>query len=174
MNATVDATVTVSCLPGNVPVLRRNLCTAAILTALYFSAPVYADEAPADEAPAYVQFDTSFLKAAGQTVDLSRFDHGNVVFPGVHTVTIAVRNGWQGQRDVLFKVPTGQSTAAPCFDRSMLQAMGVNFAKLPKDRLARIHAPGAVVCGNLARWIPHASYHYDSALDPAAVFVKPG
>jgi outer membrane usher protein len=153
---------------GRLP--RRKACAVAIVLALQ-SGWVYAGGAapsPARGAPADIEYDSSFLVGgAADNVDLSRFEQGNSVLPGVYSVDISVYDSWQGRQDLTFVAVDGKNSAEPCFDRQLLTEMGLDWnalagsAKVDKATLARLdHEP---LCGNLSSLIPGGSYQYDAS-----------
>lgn len=76
--------------------------------------------------PADVEFDSRFLM--GPAVDLSRFNQGNVVLPGVYSVDVKVNGQRVGRRDVRYVAVDGSRTE-PCFSRADLDQMGISLSR---------------------------------------------
>jgi len=149
----------------------RSLCVAVLLglghvTSAWAAAP---GGAASGAAPENVQFDSSFFKGSGgdNGVDISRFDRGAVVLPGVYSVDVNINKGaQQSQNTITFKAPQGQAAdanAQPCFTRDMLTQWGINLAKVTQYRLQHpnqmAHAlpTTAPVCAPLDTLVPDAS-----------------
>jgi outer membrane usher protein len=94
---------------------------------------------------AQVEFDRNLLRSGGsQAVDLSRFEKGNVVLPGIYAVDLYVNGDWIGRVDVPFRQMRDSpknADAQACFDRSLLERMGVNLSKLTPEVTAALAAP---------------------------------
>ncbi|HEY9134155.1 MAG TPA: fimbria/pilus outer membrane usher protein, partial [Dyella sp.] len=147
----------------------RKACAIAIVLALKsgWACAGGAAALPASGAPADIEYDSSFLVGQSGGMDLSRFEQGNVVLPGVYSVDIAVYDSWQGRQDVNFVTVPGKNSAEPCFDRELLTEMGLDWGALAgasdaqKAAVARLdHEP---ICGNLSSLIPDGSYQYDAS-----------
>lgn len=110
------------------------------------AAAAAASGADASASTGYADFDRSLLAGAGQnTTDLSRFEHGNPVLPGVYSADIYLNNVWVGRRDVRFVAPAANVSATPCIDRRMLDQLNLHPAKLPAETLASLSDPKACV-----------------------------
>lgn len=149
---------------------RRKACAVAIVLALKsgWACAGGAAPLPANGAPADIEYDSSFLVggAAGNT-DLSRFEQGNAVLPGVYSVDISVLDSWQGRQDVTFAAVPGKNSAEPCFDRELLTEMGLDWSALAAgtntDKAAIAQLSHEPLCGNLSTVIPGGSYEYDAS-----------
>ncbi|MFM0250159.1 fimbria/pilus outer membrane usher protein [Paraburkholderia sediminicola] len=146
-------------------------------------ASVHASET--SDAGAAVQFDTTFLRTdPAQTVDVSRFSRGNSVQPGVYAVDLWVNNLRVARQDVRFVVTADGQSARACFSHKMLEALGVDFAKVSAATGAKlpVHAPAdatgtapkdahsaegasdianADECVDLAATVPEATVDFD-------------
>lgn len=105
-------------------------------------------------------FDRSMLSGAGNnTGDLSRFERGNVVLPGVYRTDIFLNNAWVGRGDVRFAEPTPDAAAIPCFTKAMFEQLGLPLQKLSAEQQAKLaDAQGCVAIGDL---IPAATMTFD-------------
>ncbi|CAB3656563.1 Outer membrane usher protein HtrE [Paraburkholderia sediminicola] len=93
------------------------------------STSVHATET--SDASAAVQFDTTFLRTdPKQTVDVARFARGNMVQPGVYSVDLWVNDIRVARQDMRFVATRDGQSARACFSRQMLEALGVDFAKV--------------------------------------------
>lgn len=134
----------------------RALLGTAIACALLASSTVYA--APA--APADAQFDMTLLAGgAQQAADLSRFERGNVVSPGLYRLDLYLDGQWSGSADVRFVAPNPDESAVPCFTAAMFDRLGLPRAKL--DEAARARLDAADGCAAISDLIPDATAIYD-------------
>lgn len=108
----------------------------------------------------YADFDRSLLSGAGQnTVDLSRFEHGNPVLPGIYNADVYLNGGWVGRADVRFAAASTKASATPCVDRRLLDQLGLRPAKLSAELQAQLTDPTA--CVNIGNLIPDATMVFD-------------
>lgn len=110
--------------------------------------------------PAEVHFNPRFLHTGGQPVDVSRFSKSNVALPGRYNADVNVNGAWIGRFDVTLRATgnDGQS-AQPCFDRDLLERIGVNLAKLTPEATARLAQADA--CVALPNLVDGASAEFD-------------
>lgn len=98
-------------------------------------------------------------------IDLSRFDRGNLLLPGVYRVDIVVNQRWQRRQDVRFEDAAGAGGAQPCFDAALLTSLGVDLAKAARGdgRGATPQPfPEQELCvGDLGAYIPDATVTFD-------------
>ncbi|MCI0152338.1 fimbrial biogenesis outer membrane usher protein [Paraburkholderia sediminicola] len=94
---------------------------------------------------AQVEFDRSLLRLdSSQAVDLSRFAKGNVVLPGIYDVDLYANGDWIGRADVPFRQMRDSlknTDAQACFDRNLLERMGVNLTKLTPEVTTTLAVP---------------------------------
>ena len=151
--------------------IRRRSLYLALLCGLTHAASAWA-AAPADASPGGIDFDSAFFNGTGgdDHVDLSRFDRGPVVLPGLYTVDVTVNDSrWQGQESFTFRVPKDQpdANAVPCFTHDMLETWGVNLAKVQQDRAQQAGSktpaamPAGLVCAPLSTLVPDAKADFD-------------
>lgn len=105
-----------------------------------------------------VRFNPSFLRSAGEPMDVSRFEKGNSVLPGAYGVDLYLNDEWQSKYTVVFQQAAGMTTAVPCFDLSLLRRLGVNEGKLG----AGIADLDAGACSDLSVLLPGSRYNYDA------------
>ncbi|MFM0179092.1 fimbrial biogenesis outer membrane usher protein [Paraburkholderia aspalathi] len=117
-----------------------------------------------------VEFESSFLRTEPhQTVDMSRFSHGNEVSPGTYPVDLWVNGIRVARQDVLFVATREGGSARPCFSRVLLETLGVDFAKVGVDAGTKLsgHAhddapnANADACLDLASTVPDATVDFD-------------
>ena len=106
-------------------------------------------------------FDRSLLSGAGNnTNDLSRFERGNVVMPGVYRTDIFLNNVWVGRADVRFASPTPDAPAVACLTKSMFDQLGLPLQKLSADQQAKLSNDGSA-CVAIGDLIPAATMTFD-------------
>ncbi|WP_454724660.1 MULTISPECIES: fimbria/pilus outer membrane usher protein [Cupriavidus] len=117
--------------------------------------------APAARQIAQVEFDSGFLvQGNARRVDLSRFERGNVVLPGVYSLDVYVNGNRVSRADVPFKAQGGEDRdAQACFDGKLLQAAGVDFRKLAPELAARLAQ--ADTCLPITEIVPEAVASFD-------------
>ena len=158
------------------PLRHRALCIAVLLglahvTTAWAAAPA---SAAVDAGSEDMEFDSSFFKSSGGSdgVDISRFDRGAVVLPGVYSLDVNVNKGaWQGKNTLPFQAPKGQANAnaQPCFTRDMLVQWGIDLTKVTQYRLRHpalaTHAlpTSTPVCAPLSALVPDASASFDAS-----------
>ena len=122
-----------------------------------------AANAPADASAegGFANFDRSMLAGAGHgTADLSRFEHGNPVLPGIYNLDVYLNKNWVGRVDVRFAAPSADANAAPCVDNHLLDRMGIAPAKTAGTAAAaaKLSSPACVSLDDL---IPGATLTVD-------------
>ncbi|RQU77857.1 fimbrial biogenesis outer membrane usher protein [Burkholderia cenocepacia] len=116
--------------------------------------------AAAEGTLAQVEFDGAFMQnRLGRDFDVSRFARRNVTAPGVYTADVHVGPDWIGRYDVRFVAAPDSGDARPCFDRALLERVGVDFGKLAPDVVARLDGDDA--CLRLDEVVPGASTAFD-------------
>ncbi|KFG98612.1 fimbrial protein [Burkholderia paludis] len=104
---------------------------------------------------ASVQFDSGFLTDGGRNAaDLSRFEKGNAVMPGMYAVDVYVNDNLVTSTQVTFRASAKSIDAQPCFDERLLQDIGVDVERLHADALAQLRDGHA--CMALPDAIPDA------------------
>ncbi|REE23256.1 outer membrane usher protein [Paraburkholderia sp. BL27I4N3] len=137
---------------------------AALAFAMSGAQPIDA-QASEQGGPAAVEFDTTFLRTdANATVDVSRFARGNPVSEGVYSVDLFVNGIRVARQDVRFVAARGTVDARPCFNRAMLEKLGVDFAKVAASNEAKTADAGAPdECVDLAATVPDSTMDFDFA-----------
>lgn len=109
---------------------------------------------------AQVEFDDAFLaNRVGKNFDIARFEQRNITAPGVYSVDVRVGVDWIGRHDVRFAAVPDAADAQPCFDRALLERIGVDFSRLAPDAVARLHSSDA--CHLIGDIVPNASATFD-------------
>jgi outer membrane usher protein len=81
-----------------------------------------------------VKFDSAFLVGgSSKNIDVSRFEIGDAVLPGVYLVDIYVNFNRVARVDVPFKASEDGQDAQPCFDQKTLELIGVDLKLLKAD-----------------------------------------
>ena len=116
----------------------------------------------ASAATADASFDRDLLPGAGRnTGDLSRFERGAVIVPGIYRTDIFLNGTWVGRNDVRFASPTPNDNAIPCLTRAMVDKLGLPLTKFSAEQQAQLaETQGCVSIGSL---IPAATMTFDQA-----------
>lgn len=129
----------------------------ALLQANAFAADANAAAQGASAQIAQVEFNDLFLQRPGHAhIDLSRFDKGNPAVPGSYRVDLYVNQNWLGRAEVTLK-DIGAGDVQPCFDRALLERVGVDLSKLSAPVAA-----GDSVCATLPSLVPDATVSFDN------------
>ncbi|MDR9865141.1 fimbria/pilus outer membrane usher protein [Pseudomonas baetica] len=82
-----------------------------------------------------VTFNDLFLQRPdGERVDVSRFNKGNVAVAGTYRADLFVNTNWVSRTEItLRQVGDDPKNVQTCFDRELLQQMGVDIAKLSAE-----------------------------------------
>ena len=138
--------------------------TSALAFALFAGAAAWADSgaAPATRAVAEVEFNGTFLQQPGGTqIDFSRFGKGNVPLAGRYRVELFVNESWLGRAEVTLRQAGAESAdVQPCFDRALLERIGVDLDKLVAEAGARLDGGGA--CVPLSELVTDATAVFDN------------
>lgn len=147
---------------------RALLCLAIALAigtstgALAASGPTADGASGADGALTTAEFDRSMLSGAGQnTTDLSRFEHGNPVMPGVYRVDIYLNGTWVGRADVRFAAPSPEASAAPCVSLDLIRQLGLPLEKFSHAQQATLVSPQA--CVGFGDLVPSGQLSFDQS-----------
>lgn len=140
---------------------------APLALSLVLASPTVAAAAAIDPAidPApQATFSSDFLHT-GTSVDLSRFERGNIMLAGTYRVALMVNGQYvPGMRDIAFNQVANTGSAKPCLDRVLLAQLGVDFDKLAQhaDSDPGVKVFGAApACGDLGDYIPGSSIDFD-------------
>ncbi len=138
--------------------MRRQISLAACL--LVASAAAMA--ADGGSLVAEAKFSSMFLRQSpGEQIDLSRFNRGNAALAGTYRADLYVNQTWIGRADVTLRAVDGNgSNVQPCFDRALLERMGVDLTKLKPQASARLEGEGA--CVALPEIIEDATATFDN------------
>lgn len=110
----------------------------------------------------YADFDPSLLSGAGRnTTDLSRFEHGNPVLPGLYSTDVYLNDAWKGRANVRFAAPAPNASAHACVDERLLGQLGLWPDRAEPALLARLQDPAACVAAGDV--IPGASASFNLA-----------
>ena len=139
--------------------------TSALVLSLCASAGAWADSgaAPASTTVAQVEFNNTFLQQPGGVqIDFSRFSQGNVPLAGRYRVELYLNQTWLGRADVtLRQVDADSANVQPCFDRVLLERIGVDLHRLAPASAARLDAGGGD-CIPLAELVTNATATFDN------------
>lgn len=139
----------------------KPIC-AFVSAAMAMYGPVMGAEFPAHESlkVAQIEFNSDFLApSSGQKLDISHFQQGNTVLPGLYSVDVFVNENWTGRTQILFKLQPHVSDAQPCFNKKLLENAGISIAKLAPAVINVLAVEGA--CMSLGDAVNGASNNFD-------------
>ncbi|MDF3838546.1 fimbrial biogenesis outer membrane usher protein, partial [Cupriavidus basilensis] len=110
---------------------------------------------------AEVEFNDQFLRQnGGGPIDVSRFNKGNVALPGTYRADLYVNQTWLGRAEVSVRqVGNDSRNVQPCFDRVLLERVGVDLVKLLPEAANRL-ADGA--CAPLPELVNAGTAEFDN------------
>ncbi len=109
-----------------------------------------------------VQFNEQFLLAQdGTSIDIGRFNKGNLALPGTYKSNLYVNDVWRGRTEVTLRDVGGQRVQ-PCFNAQLLQLVGVDIQKLPAEARAAIAANDGKSCLALPDLVKDATATFDN------------
>ncbi len=140
---------------------RFRLRPTMVSLALFTSASAWADASTAPSS-GEVAFNDIFLHQSGHgRVDISRFSKGNAAVAGTYRVDLHVNEVWLGRTEVVLRQVGASQEVHPCFDRALLERIGVDLAALTPEANALL--ADADACPTLARLVPDAVAHFDNS-----------
>ena len=149
------------------PALKVALLPTLVLGAL--AKPAYGAELPAsmaDPATGAISFEEGFINGgSGNKVDLSRFERPNAALPGEYRSDAYLNGDWRARINLKLVDVTGQGDVKPCFDRTTLASIGIDFRKVESDKNTspeRKDIPSeGEFCGSLEDYVPGATAVFD-------------
>jgi len=145
----------------------QSLCLAAVL--MSHSMMLMADQAagaPTAEAPDAsssqdVLFDSQMLfQGKGTPIDTSRFQQLGYVAPGKYLLDVLVSSQWRALQEIQFRASDDPQGSQPCYDRPLLQQLGIDLEKTDATLGASTSHPlmgDGLFCGDLGSYIPGAT-----------------
>lgn len=110
-------------------------------------------------ANAHVEFDAGMLSGASrQSIDLSRFEQGVTVLPGMYNVDVYLNQQWKGRLNVRFAASRPDANAQPCMSGQLVTRMGL-AGQLDAATTTRLSRPGT--CVQLGNLVAGARTHFD-------------
>ena len=147
--------------------MRRRHALAVALASACTMGPALADPPPA---PRSVEFRSGQFPGSAR-IDLSRFNRGNVVLPGVYPASVQVNGQSVGPESLRFEAPDGQDDTQLCVDRLMLDRFGVDLERVDADAAGIAAVADDQACRSIEAWVPGASARFDPAEQALAVQV---
>ncbi|CAB3653877.1 fimbria/pilus outer membrane usher protein [Achromobacter pestifer] len=147
--------------PIPLPCLRLHPCYVLVLLAIAgVDSHASGNSAPARVAE--VQFNDQFLlRGAGPTIDLSLYNQGQTAAPGSYRADLYVNERWLGRAQVtLRQIGDDPRNVQTCFNRELLERMGVDLQKLSPEATELL--VGAGDCPTLAQLVPDATASFDT------------
>ena len=136
----------------------------AAVSLLFASAAAWgAGAGAASTQVASVEFDNLFLQQPndGARIDTSRFTRGNAALPGDYRVDLYVNDSWLGRAEVQLRQAQEGGDVQVCFDRALLERVGVDLMKLSPEAAARLEQGGGA-CVALPSLIADATATFDN------------
>ena len=149
--------------------ITQSLCLAVVL--MGGSMAVVGEERTASEAgedldkasSLEVLFDTDMLfQGKGAPIDTSRFERVGYVAPGKYLLDLVVSGQWRALQEIEFRTSDESQNSQPCFDRSLLQKLGIDLQKTDAALGAGVSHPlmgEGLFCGDLGTYISRAATH---------------
>ncbi|WP_186142901.1 fimbria/pilus outer membrane usher protein [Burkholderia gladioli] len=136
-------------------------CCALVLSVFASTGAMAAP--PGSTQLAEVQFNDTFLQHPnGTRVDVSRFDKGNMAAPGSYRADLFVNANWIGRAEItLRQMGDNPSNVQPCFDRELLQQVGVDISKLTPEA-TRLLTDQSQACATLGMLVPDGVATFDN------------
>jgi outer membrane usher protein len=149
-----------SMLPLSARARPRPCCVLALLCFASAGATAGTTDAPQ---VAEVQFNDLFLQRPdGAHIDVSRFEKGNLAAPGTYRVDLYVNTNWLGRAEItLRQAGDNPNDVRPCFDRELLERVGVDLAKLSPEATQKLTG-GSNACITLDALVPDATASFDN------------
>jgi outer membrane usher protein len=151
---------------GTTVARRRRAPVHTPLAVALALAGVRAEAAPEPLGPEpgapQASFSSAFLHGGG-SIDLSRFERGNVTLAGIYRPLIRINDIPLPEREIIFRQAPGSANAQPCLDRSLLMTWGIDLQKVDAaaERGDSAHLPAEPFCGRLDTYIPNARIDFD-------------
>lgn len=141
---------------------RLRPCSVVALS-LFSTTGAFAANIAGGTQVAAVEFNDLFLQRPGAAhVDVSRYDKGNPVVPGTYRADLYVGQTWLGRTDVTLKqIGADINNVQPCFDRQLLERVGVDLSKLSPQASALLTS-GSGACTPLPQLVPDATASFDT------------
>ncbi|HEY4350121.1 MAG TPA: fimbria/pilus outer membrane usher protein, partial [Paraburkholderia sp.] len=141
---------------------RLRPCSIVALC-LFANAGAFAADASDVPQVAEVEFNDMFLQRPGAAhVDVSRFNKGNPAVPGTFRADLYVNSDWLGRTDITLKqIGANIGNVQPCFDKALLERIGVDLSKLSSKAGATLAAAGDA-CVPLPQLVPDATASFDN------------
>ncbi|WP_411704109.1 fimbria/pilus outer membrane usher protein, partial [Edaphovirga cremea] len=115
------------------------------------------------------QFDPIFLSQTQRgNIDLTRFEHGASVLPGIYKADISINGLLVGNENIQFTEQPDKSVQ-PCLTRDMLKSIDFNYDKLPASFNDALKSDQT--CFPLKALLPQAQSEFDSGLQQLNITV---
>ncbi len=152
----------------------RTLCLAAVLmgssTGLAANEESSAPDQPeiqGNQSGQPMVFDSQMLfQGKGMPIDTSRFEQLGYVAPGKYLLDLLVSGQWRAMEEIEFRAGADAQNSQPCFDRSLLQQLGIDLSKADAALKAGVSHPlqgEGQFCGDLGSYIQGVTTRIDIA-----------
>ncbi|WER47479.1 fimbrial biogenesis outer membrane usher protein [Cupriavidus sp. WKF15] len=142
-------------------VLPSRLCPLCVVALTLFAAEA---SRAATARSAQVEFNDEFLRQpGGSSLDVSRFNQGNVALPGTYHADLQVNGVWLGMAEInMRQVGTDPRNVQACLDRPLLERAGVDITRLAPESEDRLAGAAKSECLTLGELIPGATAEFDN------------
>lgn len=144
-----------------------RLCPiSAVIVSLFAGFGAVAAHAESDGMTvAAVEFNDVFLhQPSGPRIDVGRFNRGIVVLPGKYRAALRVNDMPLGNADItLRQIGDDPRNVQPCFDRALVERIGVDVTRLAPEAGARLAAATSEACLLLPDLVPGATAKFDGS-----------
>jgi outer membrane usher protein len=135
---------------------RRALAVAVMAGLLGFAHLAKAGSKP-------VEFDQTFLHAnTGHDIDVDRFARESAILPGRYLPDIYVNGQWMARTEVAIRPQDGGRRAGPCFNRTLLERLGVDVSRLAPAVQHALEGRASEGCPALIDLVPEATASFDA------------
>ncbi len=135
-----------------------GVSTAALAASGAAASGAAASGAETSAARGFADFDPGMLSGGSHNaIDLSRFDKGNVVLPGLYNLDVYMNRNWVGRMNVRFVAPRPGASALPCITPDMMNRMGLK----PNRDAPTFGQPGT--CTKIGDLVTGATVHFNQA-----------
>lgn len=111
---------------------------------------------------AQIQFDDDLLmKPQGRSIDVSRFERGQLVAPGAYRVDLYRNGDALGRVEVQFNAPEEGASAVPCLNLSVVKRLGLDMKTVTQQSPDLLATLDEGQCVSVDRLFPDATGSFD-------------
>ncbi|UNM22842.1 fimbrial biogenesis outer membrane usher protein [Pseudomonas sp. ArH3a] len=102
-----------------------------------------------------VKFNDAFLPEDSRSLDLTHYEKGNPVLPGEYRADMAINGKLVSRQDIRINAAEDGSNPVVCFNRGLLELVGVDMLKLSVEALASLDS--GATCQDISQLIEGAT-----------------